>query len=102
MLVIKNCRSFYQSLLQFIVAFLAAVDERKRQAEFHRDMQRLDAHLLADIGLRRTPDQEVVSIDNGRVNTALALAGSHRRQARLKTAFLVRRRQLLRNGRSGP
>ncbi|MGS2716947.1 DUF1127 domain-containing protein [Eionea flava] len=102
MLAVKNRRSLPQSFFQVVLALLAVLRERRQRAQFQQEMQRLDPHLLADIGFRLTEGQELVSLESDRANANIALVNSHRRQARLKTAFLARRRQLLRNGRSGP
>lgn len=102
MLTVKNRRSLPQAFFRLVLTYLAVLRERRQHAQFQQEMQRLDSHLLADVGFRLTDTQELVSLASDRANANIALANSHRRQARLKTAFLVRRRQLLRNGRSGP
>jgi len=110
MLVLKNSRfthqKRYQELLQWVVTFAvmlrAPLRERRRKAQCLRDMQRLDAHLLADIGFRRQESDAYVTLASDHVSAGVALTNSQRRQTRLKAAFLVRRRQLLRNGRSSP
>jgi hypothetical protein len=102
MLVVKNSQSLYHGFLRLFIACFAALREQRRREHFTREMQRLDAHLLADIGFRRQGDDGLVSLKSDRTDVNNALVRSHRRQVRLKTAFLARRRQALRNGRSGP
>jgi hypothetical protein len=102
MLVVKNGKSLYHGFLSLFIACVTAFCEQRRREHFAREMQRLDSHLLADIGFRRQGGGALVSLKSDSVDVSNALARSHRRQARLKTAFLVRRRQALRNGRSGP
>jgi hypothetical protein len=106
MLVVRNCKSFYRNLYHgtvslFVVCFTALCEQRRR-AQFTREMQRLDSHLLDDVGFRRQADGGVVSLTSESMDVSNALARSRRRQTRLKTAFLARRRQALRSGRSGP
>jgi uncharacterized protein YjiS (DUF1127 family) len=102
----KRCSERCQELLSLFVASVVmlstSVRERRRKAQSLRDMQRLDAHLLADIGFRRQDGNALVALATDRANAGVALVNSQRRQTRLKAAFLVRRRQLLRSGRSGP
>ena len=102
MLVVKNSKSLYHGFLSLFIACVTALREQRRKEHFVREMQRLDSHLLADIGFRRQGGDALVSLKSDSVDVSNALARSHRRQARFKTAFLVRRRQALRNGRSGP
>jgi hypothetical protein len=102
MLVVKNSQSLYRGFLRLFIVCFTALREQRRRDRFAREVQRLDPHLLADVGFLRQDDGELVSLKSDRANVNNALASSHRRQARLKTAFLVRRRQALRNGRSGP
>jgi hypothetical protein len=101
MLVVKNSQSLYHGFLSLFITCFAALREQRRREHFAREMQRLDSHLLEDIGFRRQNDT-LVTLKSDSANTSNALARSHRRQVRLKTAFLARRRQALRNGRSGP
>ena len=102
MLVVKNSKSLYHGFLSLFIACVTALREQRRREHFAREIQRLDSHLLADIGFRRQGGDALVSLKSDSVDVSNALARSHRRQARLKAAFLVRRRQALRNGRSGP
>jgi uncharacterized protein YjiS (DUF1127 family) len=57
-----------------------------------RAMERLDDHLLDDIGFRRDGDRLIPlkSAQNG------DLVRSHKRRVRLRSAFLIRRRQRVR------
>jgi len=102
MLVVKNSKSVCLAFFSFVLAYAAALRAQQREQRCMREMQRLDAHLLEDIGFRRQDDNVLVpiTVDNADANNALVR--SHRRQARLRSAFLVRRRQALRNRRSGP
>ncbi|MFT6221791.1 MAG: hypothetical protein ACJA0C_001196 [Candidatus Endobugula sp.] len=102
MLVVKNSKSLYHGFLSLFIACVTALREQRRREHFTREMQRLDSHLLADIGFRRQGGDVLVSLKSESVAVSNALARGRRRQARLKAAFLVRRRQVLRNGRSGP
>ena len=102
MLVVKNSRSLYNGFLTLFIAFFVALREQRRREHFFREMQRLDSHLLADIGFRRQGGGELVSLTSDNADANSALARTRRRQARLKAAFLVKRRRALRNGRSGP
>lgn len=102
MRVVKNSQSVCVAFLSVVFAYVAALRAQRREQQFLREMQRLDAHLLDDIGFRRQDDNVLVSLKSDNADANNALARNRRRQSRLKTAFLARRRQALRNGRSGP
>ncbi len=85
MLLITLVKSVYTFIHRLIMTCFAHV---RRQRSI-RAMERLDDHLLKDIGFYREGD-DIRSIKNGE------LVRNHRRKVRLRCAFLIRRRHRLR------
>lgn len=88
---------FIKPVFVVIARYIALWCARQRRQRSIHAMEQLDSHLLADIGFRREGDRYVPLNDVTGENCSVSVR-HHRRKARLRCSFLVRRRERLRRG----